>query len=496
MAGGNEVAKEVEWRIKVEDDTLERTVVGCMWAVTAGVALKLCKFVKKAWELGVNDPRKFIHCLKVGIALSAVSLFYYWKPLYDGVGGNAMWAVMTVVVVFEYTAGATISKTVNRMCGTSLAGFLGIGVHWVASRAGEQLEPVIIGVSLFLLASAATFSRFIPTIKARFDYGAMIFILTFSLVSISSYRVDELLTMAQYRMFTIIIGSILCIIVSVTIRPIWAGLELYVLVTGNLDKLANSLQCCVAQYFGGSEAPEAESGEVSNNKLLGYKCVLGSKATEETMANLARWEPVHGRFNFRHPWRQYVRIGASMRSCASCIDALIGCINSDNKASDDMKKTMSSISMKVGANCASVIRELANTIRNMTKSSKLDILVTEMNSAAQELRSLLNSYPNLVNATSHKARRSTQTETASPDDQAATIEIPLIEIIQVVTVASLLIEIVARVEGIVEAVEELSDLAEFQPETCVKSKQHAADSKISPDQQNDEEAVIRTLQMV
>jgi len=46
---------------------------------------------------------------------------------------------------------------------------------------------------------------------------------------------------------------------------------------------------------------------------------------------LARWEPGHGRFNFRHPWRQYVKIGASMRSCASCLDALIGCINSDNK---------------------------------------------------------------------------------------------------------------------------------------------------------------------
>ncbi|CAJ1976352.1 unnamed protein product [Sphenostylis stenocarpa] len=496
MACDKEVAN-VEWRIKVEeDDTLKRKLVGCMWAVTAGVALKLCMFVKKAWELGLNDPRKFIHCLKVGIALSAVSIFYYWKPLNDGVGGNAMWAVMTVVVVFEYTAGATICKTVNRMCGTSLAGFLAIGVHWVASRGGEQLEPIIIGVSLFLLASAATFSRFIPTIKARFDYGAMIFILTFCLVSISGYRVDELLDMAQYRMFTVIIGSILCIIVSVTIRPIWAGFELFVLVTGNLDKLANSLQCCVSQYFGGSEAPEAENDEVSDKKLLGYKCVLGSKATEESMANLARWEPAHGRFNFRHPWRQYVKIGASMRSCASCLDALIGCINSDNKASDEMKKNMSSISMKVGANCASVIRELATTMRNMTKSSKLDILVTEMNSDAQELLGFLSSYPNMVNAPSHNAKLSTQTETAPSDvPLAAKVEIPLMQIIQVVTVASLLIEIVSRMEGIVEAVEELSDLANFQPEMSVKSKQHSADSKISPDQQNAEEADT-TLQMV
>lgn len=159
-----------------------------------------------------------------------------------------------------------------------------------------------------------------------------------------------------------------------------------------------------------------------------------------------------------------------------------------------MKKNMSSISMKVGANCASVIRELATTIRKMKKSSKLDILVTQMNSAAQELRSLLNSCPYLVNPP-HNSKRSTRTETASPDDLAPKIEIPLMEIIQVVTVASLLIEIVARVEDIVENVEELSDLANFQPEMNVKSKQHTSDSKVSPDQQNDGEPV-RTLQMV
>ncbi|KAK7278320.1 hypothetical protein RJT34_23347 [Clitoria ternatea] len=496
-----EGVQEVEWRIKVEEDneTLKRALVGCMWAVTAGVVLKLCKFVKKAWELGVNDPRKFIHCLKVGVALSSVSLFYYLKPLYDGVGGNAMWAIMTVVVVFEYTAGATICKTVNRICGTSLAGFLAIGVHWVASRAGDQLEPVIVGVSLFLLASAATFSRFIPTIKARFDYGALIFILTFSLVSVSGYRVDELLVMAQYRMSTILIGSSLCIIVSMILCPVWAGQELYVLVTGNLDKLANSLQGCVTQYFDCTEAPEAENEEETRKQLLGYKCVLSSKATEESMANLARWEPAHGRFNFRHPWSQYVKIGASMRSCASCIDALIGCINSDNETSDDMKRNMSSISMKVGTNSARVIRELATTIRNMKKSSKVDILVTEMNSAAQELRNFLNSYPNMLSPSSQNNAKDTQTEAASSsdddDDVAAKREIPLIEIIQVVTVASLLIETVTRVEGIVEAVEELSDLAKFQPPLCVKSKQHTTDNKFSPIQQKDDEA-MRTLQIV
>lgn len=48
-------------------------------------------------------------------------------------------------------------------------------------------------------------------------------------------------------------------------------------------------------------------------------------------ANFARWEPGHGRFRFRHPWKQYLKVGASMRSCASCIDALLGCVNLENK---------------------------------------------------------------------------------------------------------------------------------------------------------------------
>jgi len=48
-------------------------------------------------------------------------------------------------------AGSTIYKSINRICGTALAGFLALGVHWVASKAGKQLEPIIVGVLLFLL---------------------------------------------------------------------------------------------------------------------------------------------------------------------------------------------------------------------------------------------------------------------------------------------------------------------------------------------------------
>ena len=56
-------------------------------------------------KTGQDDPRRVIHSLKVGLALTLISLFYYSRPLYDGFGVAGMWAVLTVVVVFEFTVG-------------------------------------------------------------------------------------------------------------------------------------------------------------------------------------------------------------------------------------------------------------------------------------------------------------------------------------------------------------------------------------------------------
>lgn len=78
--------------------------------------------------------------------------------------------------------------------------------------------------------------------KARFDYGAMIFILTFSFVSISGFRVDKVLELARNRVSTIAIGTSICILTSMLFYPVWAGKELHNLIYKNLDKLADSLE--------------------------------------------------------------------------------------------------------------------------------------------------------------------------------------------------------------------------------------------------------------
>lgn len=114
MTQEKELSSVTEWRIRMADGSSEALAPEAGLACRAwlalkglifGLVLKVSNFFKKAWHLGHNEPRKVIHCLKVGMALTVVSLFYYMRPLYEGVGGNAMWAVMTVVVVFENTVG-------------------------------------------------------------------------------------------------------------------------------------------------------------------------------------------------------------------------------------------------------------------------------------------------------------------------------------------------------------------------------------------------------
>uniref|UniRef100_A0A2N9GXU3 Aluminum-activated malate transporter n=1 Tax=Fagus sylvatica TaxID=28930 RepID=A0A2N9GXU3_FAGSY len=405
MAKEKEVSGKLEWRVNEPDGTSRVLVpeselghkAWLLWlkGLFYRPISKIWRFLDKSWNLGVAEPQKVIHGAKVGLALLIVSIFYYDQSLYDGVGGYATWAIMTVVVVFESNVGATLSKCINRATGTFLAGSLALGVQWIACKSGETFKPIIIGISVFILASAATFSRFIPSVKTRFDYGAMIFILTFSMVAVSGYRkpVDKLFAFASQRFSTIAVGISLCIIISMLFCPIWAGSELHNLIVRNLEKLADSLEGSVAEYFKDDKTVLGNEEDPSI-RIEGYKCVLNSKATEDVMANFARWEPAHGLFNFRHPWKQYLMIGASMRNCAYCIEALNSCVNSEIQAPDYLKKHFSNACMILSSNSSEVLRELAYTMKTMTKSSKIDFLVEEINLAVLELQDSLKSVPN------------------------------------------------------------------------------------------------------
>ncbi|KMT20265.1 hypothetical protein BVRB_1g002690 [Beta vulgaris subsp. vulgaris] len=464
MAAGEGKSGSLEWKINVSNGTTkvlepERGLAGRVWQkVQSLIIMKAWKFLMDCWNIGVAEPTRFTHCLKVGLSLTVVSLLYYMRPLYDGIGKNAMWAIMTVVVVSEYTVGSTIYKSINRAVATTIAGSLGVGVHWVASHCDRVYQPIILGVSVFIFASVATFTRFIPTVKARFDYGAMIFILTFSLVSISGYRVDELVMLAQQRVSTIAIGISLCILVSMLFWPVWAGDKLHNQTISNLEKLAISLEGYIAEYFSTEEAAQIPQ-EVLNKKLQGYKCVLNSKTTEESMANLAIWEPAHGRFYFGYPWKQYLNIGAATRSCAYCIDNLNSCIDSKMQAPELLKKHINDKCTRLSFYCSEVLRELATAIKTRKRSYNIDLSVDKMIFEVEEFQNALKSLPcEFVLPLS--------TPENSIDKNGEKIENPnqatLLEVLPLGMLATLLIEIVARVEEVVQEVDKLADMAEFK----------------------------------
>lgn len=101
---------------------------------------------------------------------------------------------------------------------------------------------------MLFAAAGSTFSRFFPRIKARYDYGVLIFILTFSLVAVSGQRVENIIELAYQRLMTILIGAATCMVISLFVFPVWAGKDLHNLIASNLEKLADFLQGILAIY--------------------------------------------------------------------------------------------------------------------------------------------------------------------------------------------------------------------------------------------------------
>ncbi|XP_058079912.1 aluminum-activated malate transporter 9-like isoform X2 [Magnolia sinica] len=136
-----------------DDDDYSRSKWSCFrrfsdWAARSWN--RSIETVVKAWEFGRSDPRKFIFSAKMGLALVIISLLIFLKEPFKDLGRYSVWAILTVVVVFEFSIGATFSKGFNRGLGTLSAGGLALGVAELSILAGKYEEVMII-VSIFVV---------------------------------------------------------------------------------------------------------------------------------------------------------------------------------------------------------------------------------------------------------------------------------------------------------------------------------------------------------
>lgn len=60
---------------------------------------------RKAWAMGVSDPRKIVFSAKIGLALTIVAVLIFYQEPNPDLSRYSVWAILTVVVVFEFTIG-------------------------------------------------------------------------------------------------------------------------------------------------------------------------------------------------------------------------------------------------------------------------------------------------------------------------------------------------------------------------------------------------------
>ncbi|CAK7335633.1 unnamed protein product [Dovyalis caffra] len=358
-------------------------------------------WIWSVWDFAKEDSNRVIFSLKVSLAVLLVSLLILFQAPYDIFGTNIIWSILTVAIMFEYTVGATFNRGFNRALGSLLAGILAIAVAQLALRSGRVAEPIIIGISIFLIGAVTSFMKLWPSL-VPYEYGFRVILFTYCLIIVSGYRMGNPITTSMDRLYSIAIGGCVAVLVNVFVFPIWAGEQLHKELVNSFNSVADSLEECVKKYLedDGLDHPEFsktvmdEFPDEPNYRRC--KRTLNSSAKLESLAISAKWEPPHGRFrHFFYPWSEYVKVGAVLRYCAYEVMALHGVLHSEIQAPYNLRFTFHSEIQEAATNAAELVRRLGKDISSMKRSLKTSLL-KKVHSSTERLQRAIDMHSYLL----------------------------------------------------------------------------------------------------
>lgn len=152
-----------------------------------------------------EDSNRVKFSLKIASTLLIVSLLVLIRAPYHVFDTeNIVWVILTVVMMFEYDVaeGNTITRGVIRTLGTLFVGVSSIAIAEIALRTGRVAEPVIIGMSIFMIGAIFAFVKLWPSLKP-YEYGFRVTIFTYSLLIVSGYHMGNLTgCLSQHKILT------------------------------------------------------------------------------------------------------------------------------------------------------------------------------------------------------------------------------------------------------------------------------------------------------